>query len=333
MSELFIKPKIANNILELIGGTPMVKVGKYAEKNGALSNILLKMEMYEPGFSIKDRIVLSIIEDAEQRGEIFPGKTTIVEATSGNVGVSLSIICAIKGYDCIIVMSQFSQLDIKILIHSYGAKLHLTPGMLGMQGAISYANTLMNKLGKSGFLLNQFINEMAIQTNYIKTGPEIWYQTDGKVDILVCGVGTGSTIMGVGKFLKEVNPDIKIIAVEPSESAVLSGNESNVHSITGIGVGFIPPNVDIHFFDEIFKVSESESIDAVIQLMQNDGITIGFSGGATLFAAKEMSKRNSNIGKNIVVIIPSSGERYLYTKLFSQKYIDTLNFEIENISL
>jgi cysteine synthase A len=333
MSNFLLKPKIVSSMLELIGGTPMLKLGKYANECGVVSNILLKMEIYNSCFSVKDRIVLSIIEEAEKRGDIIPGKTTIVEITSGNTGISLAMICAIKGYDCKIVMPMFNSLEKKLLIMNYGAKLILTPGNLGMRGAIIKANQIIQELNGSGFLLDQFNNPDAIKVHREKTGPEIWYQTDNKVDILIGGIGTGSTIVGISQFIKSVNPDLKIIAVEPEESAVLSGEEPNMHEIQGIGVGFIPPNVDVNIFDEIVKVNAENAKKTVNELLLKEGINLGFSSGASLYAAINVGKRPENANKNIVIVVSSCGERYLHTSLFSKNYNGVNALYVENISL
>lgn len=333
MGDFLLKPKIVTSMLELIGGTPMLKLGKYADECGVVSNILLKMEIYNSCFSIKDRIVLSIIEEAEKRGDIIPGKTTIVEVTSGNTGISLAMICAIKGYACKIVMPMFNSFEKKLLIVNYGASLVLTPGYLGMRGAMTKANQIMQELDGCGFLLDQFNNTDAIKVHREKTGPEIWYQTDNKVDILIAGIGTGSTIIGISQFIKSVNPSLKIIAVEPEESAVLSGEEPNIHEIQGIGVGFIPPNVDVNMFDEICKVSSENAKQTVNKLLIKEGINIGFSSGATLYAAINVGKRPENVGKNIVIVVSSCGERYLYTSLFTSNYNKVNALYVENISL
>jgi len=324
MSNFFNKPKIANNVLELIGGTPMVRINKYSSYKGVVANILLKLEMFQPGFSIKDRTVLSIIEEAEKRGDIVSGKTTIVEATSGNTGISLAMICAIKGYKCIIITPQSSVIDKKLLMYLYGAEILFTPTVLGMIGSIDKANEVFATLS-NGYLLNQFENLDGVKTHKETTGPEIWYQTDHNVDILVGAIGTGTTIVGISEFLKQMNPQIKIVAVEPEDSPVLSGGEPGYNIIPGMGVGFIPPLVSLSIFSEIYKVQTSDAINVVNELMQSEGINIGFSSGAAMVAAISIGQRPENENKNIVVIIPSSGERYLFSPLFSKKYIELLH--------
>jgi len=324
MNSLFYKPKIANNILELIGGTPMIKLNKYNKTMGVLANILLKLEMYEPSFSIKDRTVLSIIEEAEKRGDIMPGKTTIIESTSGNTGISLAMICAVKGYKCIITTPYSTILDKRLLMSIYGAEIIYTPIILGMIGAIDKANEIYSTI-ENGFLLNQFENLDGLKIHKEKTGPEIWYQTDGNVDILIGAIGTGITMRGIYEYLKQMNPNLKIIAVEPAESAVLSGEEPSNHSISGIGAGFIPPLVKIEDFDEIYKVKTEDAITVVNDLIKLEGINLGFSSGATLAAAIDIGKRSENINKNIVMVVSSSGERYLNSSLFSKNYINLVH--------
>jgi cysteine synthase A len=334
MAELFNKPKIVNNLLELIGGTPLVRLNKYATNNNVVANILLKMEIYQPSFSIKDRTVLSIIEEAEKKGDIIPGKTTIIEATSGNTGISLAMICAIKGYKCVIVMTHYMSLEKKLLMTNYGAKIILINEKYGMRGAISKAFEIYNSYPTGdAYLLNQFNNETAVKVHFEKTGPEIWYQTDNLVDIIIAGVGTGSTIVGIYNYIKTVNPNIQIIAVEPLDSPVLSGGEPGYHQIQGIGSGFIPDIIDVNIFNEIIAISNDDAKKTANDILLTDGLNVGFSSGATISAAINVGKRIENKDKNIVVIVASSGERYLTSNLYENNQINVFTLPIEDINI
>jgi len=305
------------NYLSYIGNTPLVNINKFCKKHNAVSNIHLKLEYFNPGHSIKDRTVLAMIEYAESKNLIHPGITTIVEATSGNTGVSLAMICAIKGYSCIIVMSCGTSLEKKLLVRNYGAQLILTPAHIGMRGAMIKATQLC-KSNSDYYLLNQFENSCFIDT----TASEIYSQTNGDVDIIVGGVGTGTTLKGIHLYFKSIQKNIQIVAVEPSESAVLSGGNPGFHQIQGIGVGFIPPLVNINDYNEIIPISSIDAKQTANELITTEGINVGYSSGAVVCACKRLAQRPENSTKTIVGIIASSGERYLYSELYDQNFIE-----------
>lgn len=308
--------RIHSSVLELIGNTPLVEVKNIEKQEQLPARIALKLEAKNPGGSVKDRVALNMILKAEQEGLIKEG-TTIIEATSGNTGIGLAMVAARRGYHVVIVMPDSMSIERRNLLKAFGAKLELTPGAKGMAGAIERANELAQELGNV-FIAGQFENEANPEVHYLTTGPEIWNDTDGTVDIFVSGVGTGGTISGTGKYLKEENPNIQIVAVEPATSAVLSGREKGAHGIQGIGAGFIPNTLDTEIYDEIMTIEDEQAYQAGRQLAQTEGILVGISAGAAFAAAKELAKRPENKGKLIVALLPDTGDRYLSTKMFSE---------------
>ena len=307
--------KIAKQLTELIGNTPLLELGKYSKESGINKPIIVKLEYFNPAGSVKDRIALAMIEDAEQKGILKPGDT-IIEPTSGNTGVGLAMVSAVKGYKLILTMPDTMSVERRNLVKAYGAKVELTLGKEGMKGAIKKAEELRDSIPGS-IILQQFENKANPQRHYNTTGPEIWQQTDGKVDIFVAGVGTGGSVSGVGKYLKEQNPNIKIVAVEPLSSNVLNGGPSGPHKIQGIGAGFIPKTYNSSVIDEVFDVSNDDAIYTSRLLASKEGLLVGISSGAIAFAAKELAKREENKGKTIVALLPDTGERYLSTVLYA----------------
>lgn len=307
--------KIAKKLTELIGNTPLLELNKFSAEKGLDTPILAKIEYFNPGGSVKDRIALAMIENAEAKGLLKPG-ATIIEPTSGNTGVGLALVSAVKGYKLILTMPETMSVERRNLVKAYGATVKLTPGKDGMKGAIKAAEELRDSIAGS-IILQQFENQANPEKHYTTTGPEIWNDTEGKVDIFVAGVGTGGTISGIGKFLKEKNPNIKIIAVEPTASPVLSGGQSGPHKIQGIGAGFVPATYDGEFVDEVFQVENDQAILTGRQLAQQEGLLVGISSGAAAFAAAEIAKRSENKGKRVVTLLPDTGERYLSTVLYA----------------
>lgn len=307
--------KIAKNITELIGHTPLVELAKYSAFRGLKKPVIAKVESFNPGGSIKDRIALAMIQDAEKKRTLKPG-ATIIEPTSGNTGVGLALMAAVKGYKLILTMPETMSIERRNLVKAYGAQVKLTSGRDGMTGAIQAANTLRDSI-PGAVILGQFDNPANPKAHYETTGQEIWADTDGKVDIFVAGVGTGGTISGVAKALKEKNPEIKIIAVEPSTSPVLNGGKSGPHKIQGIGAGFIPKTYDAALIDEVIDVDNDAAILAGRQLAQQEGLLVGISSGAAAFAATEIARRPGNGNKTIVTLLPDTGERYLSTVLYA----------------
>jgi cysteine synthase len=306
--------KIANDISELIGNTPLVRLNRMAE--GLDATILLKLEFFNPGGSVKDRIGLSMIEEAEKAGLISPGKTILVEPTSGNTGIALAFVAAVKGYKLILTMPDTMSLERRKLLKAYGADLVLTPGALGMKGAIEKATEIL-KATPDAYMPQQFSNPANPKVHRETTALEILEKTDGNVDIFIAGVGTGGTITGVGQVLKKHNPKVQVIAVEPEESPVISGGKPGPHKIQGIGAGFIPDNLDMSVIDETIKISSEVSLETARNTATKDGILCGISSGAAIAAAIQVAKRPENKGKNIVVLVASNGERYLSSALFA----------------
>lgn len=306
---------IAKKLTELIGNTPLLELGTFSAARGLKTPIIAKVEYFNPGGSVKDRIALAMIEDAEACGVLNPG-ATIIEPTSGNTGVGLALVSAVKGYRLILTMPETMSVERRNLVKAYGAEVVLTPGADGMKGAIAKAEALRDATPGS-VILQQFENPANPAKHYATTGQEIWRDTDGKVDIFVAGVGTGGTVSGIGKALKEKNPDVKIVAVEPLSSPVLNGGKSGAHKIQGIGAGFVPKTYDADVVDEVFDVDNDDAIRTGRQLAQEQGLLVGISSGAAAFAAAEIAKRPENAGKRIVVLLPDTGERYLSTILYA----------------
>ena len=307
--------KIAKKLTELIGNTPLLELNKFSSLKGLEQPIIAKIESFNPGGSVKDRVALAMIEDAEDKGLLKPG-ATIIEPTSGNTGVGLALVAAVKGYKLILTMPETMSIERRNLVKAYGATVKLTSGKEGMKGAIKAAEELRDSIPGS-IILQQFENQANPQKHYATTGKEIWRDTDGAVDIFVAGVGTGGTISGVGKYLKEQNPNVKVVAVEPTTSPVLSGGQSGPHKIQGISAGFIPSTYNSKYVDEIFQVDNDQAILTGRQLAQSEGLLVGISSGAAAFAASELAKRPENKGKRIVTLLPDTGERYLSTVLYA----------------
>ena len=307
--------KIAKQLTDLVGNTPLLELNKFSVENNLETPIIAKIEYFNPGGSVKDRIALAMIEDAEQKGLLKPG-ATIIEPTSGNTGVGLALVSAVKGYHLILTMPETMSVERRNLVKAYGAEVRLTSGKDGMPGAIRAAEELRNTIPGS-IILQQFENAANPAKHYATTGPEIWNQTDGQIDIFVAGVGTGGTISGAGKYLKEQNPAIKIIAVEPKASPVLNGGQSGPHKIQGIGAGFVPQTYNANIVDEVFDVENDDAIRTGRQLAQQEGLLVGISAGAAAYAATQIAKRPENKGKKIVVLLPDTGERYLSTVLYA----------------
>lgn len=308
--------RIFEKVTDLIGGTPLLELKNYEKENNLSATILAKLEYFNPAGSVKDRIAKAMIDDAEEKGLLNPD-SVIIEPTSGNTGIGLAAVAASRGYRVILTMPETMSIERRNLLKAYGAELVLTEGAKGMKGAIAKAEELANEIPHS-FIPSQFTNSANPETHIKTTGPEIWEDTDGKVDIFVAGVGTGGTISGVGKYLKEKNPDIKIVAVEPAGSPVLSKGTPGPHKIQGIGAGFVPETLNTEIYDEIIAVENDDALKTGRILAKKEGVLVGISSGAAVFAATELAKRPENKGKVIVALLPDTGERYLSTAMFAE---------------
>ena len=308
--------EIKESALELIGKTPLLKLNRYSEKTGVKDVAILgKLEYLNPAGSVKDRIALAMIEEAEQSGKLKPG-ATIIEPTSGNTGIGLAAVAAAKGYKAVLTLPERMSIERRKLLKAYGAELVLTEGIKGMKGAIAKAEELHKEI-EGSIILGQFVNPANPAVHKKTTGPEIWNQTDGKVDIFIAGVGTGGTITGVGEYLKEQNPDVKVVAVEPASSPVLSKGIPGSHKIQGIGAGFVPEVLNTKVYDEVIAIENEDAFEEGRLFALSEGVLVGISSGAALKAAKILAERPENKGKNIVVLLPDSGDRYLSTPLFA----------------
>lgn len=309
--------KIYENASQLIGHTPLMKVENYAKSQEVTdAELLVKLEYLNPAGSVKDRVALSMIEDAEKKGILKQG-STIIEPTSGNTGIGLACVAAAKGYHAILTLPETMSVERRTLLKAYGAELVLTDGSKGMKGAIAKAEEL-EKTIPGAVILGQFDNPANPAAHIATTGPEIWEDTDGKVDIFVAGVGTGGTITGVGEYLKAKNPNVKVVAVEPKDSPVLSGGQPGAHKLQGIGAGFIPGVLNTQVYDEIFTVTTEQAFSAGRMIAHKEGVLVGITSGAALYAATEIAKRPENAGKTIVALLPDSGDRYLSTPMFTE---------------
>ena len=306
---------IHSSILSLVGNTPLVELSNYEKENKLEAKLIAKLEYFNPAGSVKDRIAKAMIEDAEAKGLLKEG-STIIEPTSGNTGIGLSAIASAKGYKVIITMPETMSVERRNLIKAYGAQIVLTEGSKGMKGAIAKANELAKEIPNS-FIPGQFENQANPKAHFETTGPEIWNDTEGKVDIFVAGVGTGGTISGVGEYLKSKNPNIKIVAVEPASSPVLSKGTPGAHKIQGIGAGFVPDTLNTKIYDEIITIENEEAFETGNKIAKTDGILVGISSGAAIKAATKVALRSENKGKTIVVLLPDTGDRYLSTPLFN----------------
>ncbi len=307
---------IYKSALDLVGNTPLLEVTHFEKDNNLDATVLVKLEYFNPAGSVKDRIAKAIIEDAEKTGELKPD-SVIIEPTSGNTGIGLASVAAAKGYRLIITMPETMSVERRNLMKAYGAELVLTDGAKGMKGAIAKANELAEEIPNS-FIAGQFTNPVNPATHKATTGPEIWNDTEGKVDIFIAGVGTGGTLSGVGEYLKSKNPDVKIVAVEPATSPVLSKGTAGPHKIQGIGAGFVPDTLNTKIYDEIITVENEDAFATGKAFPKQEGVLVGISSGAALWAAKELAKRPENKGKTIVALLPDTGDRYLSTPLFSE---------------
>lgn len=307
--------KVYTSVTELIGKTPLIELKNIEKKNSLNATVVAKLEYFNPAGSVKDRIAKAMIEDAEAKGVLKEG-ATIIEPTSGNTGIGLASVATAKGYRTILTMPETMSIERRNLLKAYGAEIVLTDGSKGMSGAIAKAEELKNEID-GAVILGQFVNPANPETHFKTTGPEIWADTEGKVDILVAGVGTGGTLSGTGKYLKSQNPDVKVVAVEPETSPVLSEGHGGPHKIQGIGAGFVPETLDTQIYDEIVKVPNEAAFKTANSIAKTEGILVGISSGASLWAALQLAQRPENAGKTIVAIFPDTGERYLSTGIFS----------------
>ena len=306
--------RVFNNITGLIGHTPLVEINRFTEKLGLKARILVKLELFNPAGSVKDRIALLMIEDAEKKGLLKPG-SVIIEPTSGNTGIGLASIAASKGYRAVFTMPETMSAERRKLLQAYGAEIVLTEGAKGIKGAIAKAEELARQTPGS-FIPGQFVNPANPEAHVRTTGPEIWDDTDGKVDIFVAGVGTGGTVTGTGRYLKSKNPAVRVVAVEPAASPVLTQGKAGPHAIQGIGAGFVPEVLDTKIYDEVIDVTNEDALATGREIARKEGFLVGISSGAALFAAVELARRPENAGKLIVALLPDNGDRYLSTKLF-----------------
>lgn len=303
------------NILEYVGKTPLVRLSNIINRHSLCANVIVKIEAFNPGGSAKDRVALNMVLKAEKEGRIKPG-ATIIEPTSGNTGIGLALVSAVRGYHLILTMPETMSIERRKLVAAYGAEVVLTPGAEGMKGAIAKAEELQNSI-EGSIIMGQFDNPDNTEAHYLTTGPEIWHDTDGKVDVFIAGIGTGGTISGTGKYLKEQNPDIQIIGIEPANSPFLTEGRSGAHGLQGIGAGFKPSILNVDVIDKFVTVKEDDAYSAARLLAKEEGILTGISSGAVMHVALQLAKQPENVGKNIVVLLPDTGERYLSTELWS----------------